>query len=66
MDEINIWQTARSLIEKNGLLAGDQACDRIRELCAAGDTGGCAVWARILAAINELQRTEHRDVKWIN
>lgn len=58
MDEIAIWRAARLLIDQYGLAAIERGCARLRDLTAAGDIEGCRVWARILAAMNELRRTE--------
>ena len=66
MDEIAIWRAARLLIDQYGPAAMDRACARLRELTAAGNIEGCRVWARILAAMNELRRTERRDGEAVN
>lgn len=66
MDEVDICCVARLLLERHGLLAVDRACDRLRELCVAGDIEGCAAWARVLAAINELRRDDRRNGEAVN
>jgi hypothetical protein len=37
--------------------AANQALQRINELFAEGDSGGYAIWKRILGAVTELSRT---------
>jgi hypothetical protein len=66
MDEIVIWRAARLLIDQYRAAAIERGCARLRELTAAGDIEGCRVWARILAATNELRRTERRDGEAVN
>ena len=61
MNDLDVWRAARLLMERYGPLAVERACDRIHELCAVGDIGGCAVWSRVVAAMNELERTERRQ-----
>ena len=66
MDEIAIWRAARLLIDQYGAAAIERGCAHLRELTAAGDIEGCQMWARILAAMNELGRTERRDGEAVN
>jgi hypothetical protein len=54
------------LIDQYGAAAIERGCARLRELTAAGDIEGCQMWARILAAMNELGRTERRDGEAVN
>ena len=58
MDEIDIYRAARRLLDQHGPLAVDRALHQIRRHCVTGDMDGCAVWARIVAAVNELRRAE--------
>ena len=58
VNDLDIWRAARLLVDQHGPHAIERACDRIHELAAVGDMGGCAVWSRVAAAINELGRTE--------
>lgn len=46
------------MIERHGDDAALVAAQRADELLAAGDIEGQLVWKRIIAAINELQRTQ--------
>lgn len=58
MEEIDIWRTAKLLVEQRGLLAQYDAVVRASELKARGDDAGCAVWVRVSIAVEELWRTE--------
>ena len=66
MDDLDIWRAARLLLDQHGSLAVERACDRIHELCAVGDIEGCAVWSRVVAAINELGRQERHAGEPVN
>lgn len=55
--EIDIWRTAKLMIDKHGDDAPIQAAMRADELMAAGDMDGRAIWFRIVRAIEELQAT---------
>lgn len=61
LDEIDIWRTARLLIEQRGLHAQYDAMVRASELKARGDEAGAAVWLRVYDAVDELWRTERLD-----
>lgn len=61
MDEIDIWRSAKLLIDQHGIFADDRARDRQFELFTKDDAAGFAVWGRIREAIRELQRIERRD-----
>jgi hypothetical protein len=56
LEEIDIWRTAKQLIDEHGLYAEYRAMIRASELNAAGDTDGAAIWGRIFHAIEELRR----------
>ena len=56
MDEIDIWRTAKLLIDQRGKSAAHDALARAGDMKAAGDEEGSAVWLRIFDAIEELQR----------
>ena len=53
-DEINIYRSAKLLIDQHGedapIFAPMQADKRLE----AGDLDGCAVWKRVIGAIKEL------------
>lgn len=53
---IDIYRTAAVMIRRHGDDAGVEAAMRADRLLAAGDLDGAAVWRRVLAAIEELQR----------
>jgi hypothetical protein len=46
------------LVKRHGADAAMVAAQRADELLAAGDFEGCAVWKRILAAVDELTRAK--------
>ncbi len=58
MEEIDIWRTAKLLIDQRGLRAQYDAMVRASELKAQGDEAGAAIWLRVFDAIDELWRTE--------
>jgi len=53
-DDIDIYRTAKVLIELHGEDAPIQAAMKADALLEAGDIDGQAVWKRILAAVDEL------------
>lgn len=58
MLEIDIWRSATQMIKAHGEDAAIKAALRSDELLEAGDVDGARVWQRIVAAINELHRTQ--------
>ncbi len=54
----DIWRSAQVLVKRHGQDAPIHAAMRADELLEAGDLDGCAVWKRILRAVEELQGTE--------
>lgn len=56
--DIDIWRSANFLIKQRGADVAIVAAQRADELTANGDVEGQIVWKRIVAAINELQRTK--------
>ncbi len=56
--EIDIYRSALPLIKQHGEDAPIHAAMRADELLEAGDLAGCAVWKRILRAIEELLSKE--------
>ena len=58
MDELDAYRCAKLLLDQHGQDAELHAAMRADELDAAGDAAGQRAWMRILAAIDELARTE--------
>ncbi len=52
--DLDIFRTARMLINEHGEQASIEAAMRADELLAAGDLDGQAVWLRVLRAVKEL------------
>ncbi len=59
--EIDIFRSANALVKQHGEDAPIQAAMRADELLETGDLDGCAVWKRILRAVEELQGTEPKS-----
>lgn len=64
--EIDIWRAANILGKRHGAGAGLMATQRADELLAGGDVEGCAVWKRIVAAVDELTRTKPVEGEQMN
>jgi hypothetical protein len=60
MDELDAYRCAKLLLDHYGSGAELQAAMRADALEAAGDEAGRLAWLQILAALDELQRTERR------
>lgn len=58
---LDIWRSANLLLKQYGEDAAFEAAVRADKFLAAGDMGGCAVWKRILKAIEELRITKPID-----
>ena len=58
MDDLDAYRCAKLLLDRHGRDAELQAALRADELAAAGDEAGRRAWMRILAAMDELARTE--------
>ncbi len=56
--DIDIWRSARALIDRHGDDAMIHAAMRANELLKAGEMDGVAVWKRILRAVDELLAKE--------
>lgn len=56
--DIDIWRTAKLLIDKHGADASIYAAMRADKLFADGELDGRAVWLRIIWAIDEIQTKE--------
>ena len=52
--EINIWRSAKLLIDQHGDEAPIHAAMRVDELLEASDLDGYTVWKRVLKAVEEL------------
>ncbi len=60
MDDIDIYRSAKLLIDKHGDEAAIIAIKRATEMLDAGDVDGYAVWKRIVDAIKDMQRETPR------
>jgi hypothetical protein len=56
VDELDIWRSAKLLLDKHGASADQAAQAKMDAMRAKGDAEGIAVWQRILAGISELRR----------
>ncbi len=56
--DLDVYRSAHALIQRHGSEAAILAAMRADELMDAGDLDGAAVWRRIVAAVNEIQREE--------
>ena len=52
--EIDIWRSAKLLIDQHGDEAPIHAAMRVDELLEASDLDGYTVWKRVLKAVEEL------------
>ena len=55
--DIGIYRSANALVKQHGQDAPIEAAMRADAMLEAGDSDGCAVWKRILRAVEELQGT---------
>ncbi len=56
-----ICRSANVLIRQRGAGAALEAAQRADAKLERGDMDGCAVWKRIVAAVEEIERTERRQ-----
>ncbi len=56
--DLNIWRSAQALVKQHGQDALIEAAMRADGMLEKGDLDGCAVWKRILRAIEELRSKE--------
>ena len=56
--DLDIYRSAKLLVDQYGDDAGLEAAMQADRLLAAGDLGGKRAWVRIIAAVEELQRTK--------
>ncbi len=54
---LDIFSSAQALIKQHGADAPIEAAMRADATLEAGDLDGCAVWKRILRAVEEIQET---------
>ncbi len=57
ISDLDIFRSARALVKRHGPDAPIHAAMRADAMLEAGDLDGCAVWKRILRAVEELQGT---------
>ena len=57
----DVWQSAQALIKQHGEDAHIHAAMKADELLEKGDVEGQAIWKRVIAAVNELQRDKAAD-----
>ena len=53
--DLDIYRSAQALIKQHGKDAPIEAAMRADAMLDKGDLDGCAVWKRILRAVEELQ-----------
>ncbi len=61
VDPLDVWRTAKLLVDHHGADARLRADMRASELAEAGDQVGVQVWQQIAAAIGKLQRRHPSD-----
>ncbi len=54
--DLDIYRSANLLVKDHGQDAPIEAAVRADAMLEAGDLEGCAVWKRVLRAVEELQR----------
>ena len=57
INDIDIYRSAKLLIDKHGDETDITAIKRATEMLNAGDVDGYAVWKRVLQAIEQLEST---------
>jgi hypothetical protein len=62
----DIYRTANLLVKQHGQDAPIHAAMRADAMLEKGDLGGCAVWRRVLKAVEELLREEPREGERVN
>jgi hypothetical protein len=56
LQEIDIWRTAKVLIDAHGESAWLEAAQRADHCLEAGNSNGATVWKQVLKAVEDLQR----------
>ena len=59
--DLDIYRSAAVLVREHGQNAVLEAAQRADAMLERGDMNGCAVWKRIVAAVEEIERTERRE-----
>ena len=59
--DLDIYRSANVLIHEHGEDAALEAAQRADAMLERGDMEGCAVWKRIVAAVEEIERAERRE-----
>ena len=59
--ELDIYRSAQVLVKQHGQDASIHAAMRADAMLDKGDLAGCAVWKRVLRAVEELQRAKVLD-----
>ncbi len=60
VSEIDIYRSAKMLIDQHGEDAGLEAAMRADAMLEKGDLDGKRAWLRIMKAVDELQRQDRR------
>lgn len=63
MDEIDIWRTAKILIDSHGTDAPIHAAMRADHALEDGNLDAVAVWKRVMRAVEELQRQKPKSIE---
>ena len=64
--DLDVYRSAKLLIDQHGDEAAIHAAMRVDELLDKGDLDGAAVWRRIIRAIEELQRKQPSQDEAVN
>ncbi len=64
--DLNIYRSANLLIKQHGENTPIEAAMRAGAMLDKGDLNGCAVWKRILRAVEVLQRVEQTENERVN
>ena len=56
--DLDIYRSAHALIQRHGDAAAIEAAMKADAMLDKGDLDGAAVWRRIVAAVNDIQREE--------
>ncbi len=59
--DLDIYRSASVVIRQHGAGAALEAAQRADAMLERGDMDGCAVWKRIVTAVEELQRRDRHE-----
>ena len=59
--DLDIYRSANVLVHEHGEDAALEAAQRADAMLERGDMEGCAVWKRIVRAVEEIERKERRE-----